>query len=62
MDFGRPKTVQLAVVVDRGHRELPIRADYVGKNVPSSSEEDVRVCLGRTDGRMAVEIWEGKEA
>ena len=43
MDYGRPKTVQLAVMVDRGHRELPIRADYVGKNVPSSREEDVRV-------------------
>ena len=57
MDYGRPKTVQLAVMVDRGHRELPIRADFVGKNVPSSHEEDVRVCVGELDGRDAVEIW-----
>ena len=58
MDYGRPKTVQLAVVVDRGHRELPIRADYVGKNVPSSSTEDVRVCVAEIDGRTSVEIWD----
>jgi pyrimidine operon attenuation protein/uracil phosphoribosyltransferase len=58
MDFGRPATIQLAVMVDRGHRELPIRADYVGKNVPSSHEEDVRVCLKPLDDRMAVEIWD----
>lgn len=58
MDFGRPATVQLAVMVDRGHRELPIRADYVGKNVPSSHEEDVRVCLEPIDDHNAVEIWE----
>ncbi len=58
MDFGRPKTVQLAVMVDRGHRELPIRADYVGKNVPSSREEDVRVKLLDIDGENAVEIWD----
>ena len=45
IDLGRPRTVQLAVMVDRGHRELPIRADYVGKNVPSSHEEDVRVTI-----------------
>ena len=48
-DFGRPKSVQLAVLVDRGHRELPIRADYVGKNVPTSREEKVRVKLSETD-------------
>ena len=58
MDYGRPKTVQLAVMVDRGHRELPIRADYVGKNVPSSRDEDVRVCVDPIDGREAVEIWD----
>ncbi len=58
MDFGRPSTVQLAVMVDRGHRELPIRADYVGKNVPSATDEDVRVLLPATDGEMAVEIWD----
>jgi len=44
-DFGRPKTIQLAVVVDRGHRELPIRPDYIGKNLPTSREESVRVSL-----------------
>lgn len=60
MDFGRPKTVQLAVMVDRGHRELPIRADYVGKNVPSSHEEDVRVCIKPLDDHEAVEIWDKK--
>lgn len=58
MDFGRPKTVQLAVMVDRGHRELPIRADYVGKNVPSSREERVRVKIKEIDGRNSVEIWD----
>jgi pyrimidine operon attenuation protein / uracil phosphoribosyltransferase len=50
IDFGRPRAVQLAVLVDRGHRELPIRADYVGKNVPSSRDEKVRVKLEETDG------------
>lgn len=58
MDIGRPKTVQLAVMVDRGHRELPIRADYVGKNVPSSHDEDVRVQVAPLDGTNSVEIWE----
>lgn len=58
MDFGRPATIQLAVMVDRGHRELPIRADYVCKNVPSSRDEDVRVCLEPLDDHVAVEIWD----
>lgn len=58
MDYGRPCSIQLAVLVDRGHRELPIRADYVGKNVPSSSKERVRVFLDKLDGRDAVEILE----
>ncbi len=58
MDLGRPRTVQLAVMVDRGHRELPIRADYVGKNVPSSHTEDVRVHLKEMDGDNSVTIWE----
>jgi pyrimidine operon attenuation protein/uracil phosphoribosyltransferase len=49
-DVGRPRSVQLAVLVDRGHRELPIRADYVGKNVPTSDTETVRVHLDETDG------------
>ncbi len=57
MDLGRPKSVQLAVMVDRGHRELPIRADYVGKNVPSSHEEDVRVRIIPLDDKDTVEIW-----
>ena len=57
MDFGRAKSVQLAVMVDRGHRELPIRADYVGKNVPSSHEEDVRVSITPLDDKDSVEIW-----
>lgn len=56
MDLGRPATVQLAVLVDRGHRELPIRADFVGKNVPSASDENVRLFLEEVDGISAVEI------
>ncbi len=55
-DLGRPACVQLAVLVDRGHRELPIRADYVGKNVPSSKEENVRLFLEEVDGFSCVEI------
>lgn len=58
IDFGRPHTIQLAVMVDRGHRELPIAADYVGKNVPSARDEDVRVFIDSLDGRDAVEIWD----
>ena len=56
MDIGRPACVQLAVLVDRGHRQLPIRADFVGKNVPSSLEENVRLFLDEVDGVSAVEI------
>jgi pyrimidine operon attenuation protein/uracil phosphoribosyltransferase len=55
-DLGRPRLVQLAVLVDRGHRELPIRADYVGKNLPTSMSERVRVLLTETDGRDAVTV------
>jgi pyrimidine operon attenuation protein / uracil phosphoribosyltransferase len=55
-DLGRPRAVQLAVLVDRGHRELPIRADYVGKNLPTSQGESVRVLLDEVDGRDAVLI------
>ena len=50
VDFGRPQAIRLAVLVDRGHRELPIRADYVGKNVPTSMEQQVEVRLADTDG------------
>ena len=49
-DFGRPNRIQLAVLIDRGHRELPIRADYVGKNIPTSANEQVRVHIAEVDG------------
>ena len=62
IDMGRPKTIQLAVLIDRGHRELPIRADFVGKNVPTSSREVVSVQLNNTDGSEKVVIREIKEA
>ncbi|MGO9183132.1 bifunctional pyr operon transcriptional regulator/uracil phosphoribosyltransferase PyrR [Mycobacterium sp.] len=55
-DVGRPRVVQLAVLVDRGHRELPLRADYVGKNVPTSRSESVHVLLSESDGRDGVVI------
>src|SRR4051794_40201291 len=58
-DLGRPRAVQLAALVDRGHRELPIRADYVGKNLPTSTSERVRVLLEESDGRDAVLIEGG---
>jgi pyrimidine operon attenuation protein/uracil phosphoribosyltransferase len=54
LDFGRPSRVQLAVLVDRGHRELPIRPDYVGKNIPTARDERVRVRLAETDGEDSV--------
>ncbi len=56
VDFGRPRAIRLAVLVDRGHRELPIRADHVGKNVPTSRDEVVRVTLEEIDGEDAVRI------
>ena len=56
IDFGRPKAIQLVVLVDRGHRELPIKADYVGKNVPTSRLQSVQVRLAEIDGRDEVEI------
>jgi len=56
VDFGRPKSTQLAVLVDRGHRELPIRADYVGKNIPTAAQETVEVRLLETDGKDEVVI------
>jgi pyrimidine operon attenuation protein / uracil phosphoribosyltransferase len=58
IDLGRPANIQLAVLVDRGHRELPIRADYVGKNIPTSKTEIIKVKLLETDGEDAVELWE----
>ena len=56
IDYGRPSAIQLAVLIDRGHRELPIRADFVGKNVPSAKNEHVRLFLAEVDGRSSVEI------
>jgi pyrimidine operon attenuation protein / uracil phosphoribosyltransferase len=58
-DLGRPRAVQLAVLVDRGHRELPIRADYVGKNIPTALSESVRVLLTETDGADEVRLLGG---
>ena len=56
IDLGRPRSIQLAVLIDRGHREMPIRADYVGKNIPSARHEDIQVRLVETDGRDEVAI------
>ena len=56
VDYGRPRAIRLAVLVDRGHRELPIRADFVGKNVPTAITDDVRVHLVETGGDDEVEI------
>ncbi len=61
VDYGRPRAIRLAVLVDRGHRELPIRADFVGKNVPTRPTDDVRVHLREVDGRDEVELL-AKEA
>lgn len=58
MDHGRPSQIQLAVLIDRGHRELPVRADYVGKNVPTSQEEVIVVELDETDQQDQVDIYE----
>jgi pyrimidine operon attenuation protein / uracil phosphoribosyltransferase len=58
MDIGRPSQIQLAVLVDRGHRELPVRADYVGKNIPTSSSEKIMVSLTEVDGEEQVTIHE----
>ncbi len=62
MDLGRPRKIQLAVLVDRGHRELPIRADFVGKNVPTSRGDDVRVQIAEVDGVDAVTVTPGAGA
>ena len=58
MDMGRPNTIQLFVLVDRGHRELPIRADYVGKNIPTSINEEVKVKVSEVDGEDAIYLME----
>ncbi|MBN3039059.1 MAG: bifunctional pyr operon transcriptional regulator/uracil phosphoribosyltransferase PyrR [Candidatus Omnitrophica bacterium] len=62
VDFGRPKYIQLAVLVDRGHRELPIRADYIGKNVPTALKETVQVLLREVDKKEEVVILEQGDA
>jgi pyrimidine operon attenuation protein/uracil phosphoribosyltransferase len=62
VDFGRPSNIQLIVLVDRGHRELPIKADYVGKNLPTSLEESVQVYLQESDGRDEVVLQQGGAA
>ena len=59
MDIGRPKKINLAVLVDRGHKELPIRADYVGKNLPTSKSEIIAVEIAEIDGNDSVKIYEG---
>ncbi|MGK7889473.1 MAG: bifunctional pyr operon transcriptional regulator/uracil phosphoribosyltransferase PyrR [Leptolyngbyaceae cyanobacterium] len=56
-DYGRPKVIRLAVLVDRGHRDLPIHPDYIGKNLPTATGEKVKVCFQATDGRDAVELF-----
>jgi pyrimidine operon attenuation protein/uracil phosphoribosyltransferase len=63
MDLGRPRTIQLAVLIDRGHRELPIRADYVGKNIPSSKDEEIQVQLQEVDGvdKVVIESLANKQ-
>jgi pyrimidine operon attenuation protein/uracil phosphoribosyltransferase len=60
IDYGRPQRIQLAVLVDRGHRELPIRPDYVGKNIPTSRRDDVQVRLAETDGDDGVVLIVGE--
>ena len=59
-ELGRPKSVQLAVLIDRGHRQLPIRADYVGKNIPTNLRESVRVSLKENDGIDQVEVGQSE--
>jgi pyrimidine operon attenuation protein/uracil phosphoribosyltransferase len=61
MDLGRPSEIQLLVLVDRGHRELPIKADFVGKNVPSAREQNVQVALTEKDEEDAVYLVEQEE-
>lgn len=56
--FGRPQEIQLAVLVDRGHREMPIRPDYVGKNIPTARNEIVSVCVDAVDGRTCVDLYQ----
>jgi pyrimidine operon attenuation protein/uracil phosphoribosyltransferase len=61
MDMGRPATIQLAVMVDRGHRELPVKADFVGKNIPTAVGEEVRILMKEIDGEDAIVIIEAED-
>ena len=61
MEFGRPATIQLCVLVDRGHRELPIKADYIGKNIPTSINEEVKVKMDEVDSEDAIYLMDSKE-
>ncbi len=61
MDMGRPSSIQLFILVDRGHRELPIRADYVGKNIPTSTDEEIKVKMTEVDGEDAIYLVETKQ-
>ena len=61
IDLGRPRTIQLAVLIDRGHRQLPIRADYVGKNIPTSAQESIRVHVKEVDGEDTVLLMHPEE-
>ncbi|QQS34872.1 MAG: bifunctional pyr operon transcriptional regulator/uracil phosphoribosyltransferase PyrR [Ignavibacteriales bacterium] len=61
MDMGRPSSIQLFILVDRGHRELPIRADYVGKNIPTSTNEEIKVKMNEVDGEDAIYLVEAKQ-
>lgn len=61
VDFGRPQFIQLAVLIDRGHRELPIRADYVGKNIPTSPKETIEVRLEESEGKDEVVVLESND-
>jgi pyrimidine operon attenuation protein/uracil phosphoribosyltransferase len=61
MEFGRPSTIQLCILVDRGHRELPIKADYIGKNIPTSINEEVKVKMEEIDGEDAIYLMDSKE-
>lgn len=61
MDLGRPSSIQLCILIDRGHRELPIRADYVGKNIPTSQDEEIKVKVKEHDGEDAIYIIESEK-
>ena len=61
MDMGRPSSIQLCILIDRGHRELPIRADYVGKNIPTSHNEEIKVKIKEHDGEDAIYIIESEK-